>query len=129
MTENIPNEDLTLDHVSGSPISGGAFVVVPPSLPSPFNKALNKDVYKTPLSFSFSGGTSTTPPLTAIQSLPPIQTIPTSATKCKAEGVLVMLEGDSVTMTAQGIDGGGNPVAISGDVEIKLAGQDKGKGI
>jgi len=122
--ENIANEDLTLAHGTGSPISGGTFTVT--SVPSQKVKALDKGVHKDPLQYTFTGGNASGFDSGSIATIVP-QTINATATKVKAENQLVMREGDFGTMQAQGTVGG-VPTPIAGPVEISDAGQDKVKG-
>lgn len=50
----IMNQDGTIDHDAGSPVSGGSFVVT--STPSAFVKVNGKGIYRGPLSGTFTGG-------------------------------------------------------------------------
>lgn len=115
----------TLAHGAGSTISGGVFTVT--STPSVKVLAENKGAYKTPLTYTFAGGTATGFVPGSIATLVP-QTIVATATTVLADGVLVMRVDDLGTMTAQGTtlpNPPGTPGAIVGPVEISVAGQTK----
>lgn len=116
----VMNADGTLGHGSGSPISGGAFVIT--SSPSTNVKASGKGVYRGNLQYTFSGGNATgfvagTVETTATQSIPP------TAVNVKADGSLVIREGDFATMNCEGELTGGGTGPVSGPVEVKTAGQ------
>lgn len=112
-----------LNHKSGSLISGGTFLIT--STPSTKSKCISKGIFKTPIQYTFSGGSAAGCDPGTVTTLSP-QTITASALKCKADGTLVMRKLDFGTMTAQGTLSG-SPVAVSGLVEISDAGQDKVK--
>lgn len=124
--EKIANEDLTLDHGSGSPISGGSFTVT--STPSAKNKAGGKGIYTDPLLYTFAGGDGAGAVNGSVASVGP-QSIAATAAKSKGDGALVMREGDSGTMAAIGTNSAPPPPTLpfSGPVEIAAAGQDKAK--
>ena len=124
--EKIANQDLALAHGSGSPISGGSFSVT--STPSAKTKANAKGVHKNPLSYTFSGGDAPGAVCGSVASVGP-QVIAATAIKAKADGLLVMREGDSGTMSAIGTNAAPPPPTLpfEGPVEIASAGQDKAK--
>ena len=117
------NEDGTIDHASGSPISGGTFVIV--STPSIPTKANDKGIYRGPLVFTFTGGSCTSPVASNVTGG---GSIPPSAIYDKDDGLEVIRLGDSVEMVATGTPPGGGSVTCKGDVEVSDAGQDKAKG-
>ena len=89
------------------------------------SKIVRKGVYCTPLKLTLStytGGSITDGNGTASV------TINTSATKVKADGTLVMLEGDSVSAEFKGT-ASGRPAVQLVQVTIKEAGQSKVKGV
>lgn len=111
----------SIAHKAGSLITGGAFIIV--SVPSASVKIDNNGVFRGPLQYTFSGGSSSgfdpgTITTTAPQSINP------SAVKVKADGQSVVLEGDFGVMAAQGTIIG-VPTPISGPVEVNSAGQNK----
>lgn len=121
--ENIAVSGCTVAHAAGSTGSGGVFVVTS----SPSIKVIaTAGVYKTPLSVTFSGGTFPgLVPGTVIGT----GTISAIATKTKADGLPVMREGDTGTMTGTGTL---PPPAVgtgpaTGPIEIASAGQAKVK--
>lgn len=122
---NIANADLTLAHAAGSLISGGTFTVT--STPDAKTKADGVGVHVSPLTFTFSGGDAEgflTGTVSGGGS------IPATATKTKASGILVMRKGDVGTMACSGtVDPPATPTtsAVSGNVEISAAGQSKAK--
>jgi hypothetical protein len=123
--ELVAVQGCTLAHGSGSLISGGVFTIT--SVPSIKVLAESKGVYKTPLTYTFTGGNAAGFVPGSIATLVP-QTILATATKVLADGTLVMRAGDIGTMTAQGTttpNPPGTPGAIAGAVEISVAGQTK----
>jgi len=113
-----------LAHGAGSTITGGAFIITS----TPSTKVLaGTGVYKTPLAFTFSGGSA---PGFVAGSVVGGGSIPATSTKNLAESLAVMREGDSVTMNATGTlpPPGGGTGPIAGPVEISSAGQVKAKG-
>lgn len=110
------NEDGTIDHASGSPISGGAFTIT--SLPSLVLLANGNGVFSGPLAFTFAGGSA--PGLTGVSGG---GSIPPTALKVTTGGLAVIRAGDTGTLTALGIPPSGPPVPISGPVEVTDAGQ------
>jgi hypothetical protein len=116
----------TLNHKSGSIISGGTFTVT--SVPDTKAKCSNKGIYKTPLLYTFLGGNCSTPacvPGSVATTAP--QSITATASKTKASSILVMRLNDFGTMTAEGTlaADGVTKVPVVGIVEISVAGQTK----
>jgi len=109
-----------LGHKLGSLITGGVFVIV--SVPS-IKVLATAGVYETPLTFTFSGGSSAGFDAGSIAGG---GAIPATALKVLAEGLAVMREKDFVLMAAAGTIAG-VPTPISGLVEIVSAGQTKVK--
>lgn len=124
--ENIANEDLTLGHKTGSTVTGGAFV--PTSTASIKNKANGKGIHKNPLTYSFSGGSAPGVVSGTVRTLVD-QSILATAAKTRADGILVMREGDFGTMIAVGDNPAAPPptLPVSGPVEIAAGGQSKAK--
>lgn len=123
--ELLMNEDGTLAHAAGSPISAGAFVIV--SSPSANLKASGKGVYSGDLLYTFSGGNAAGFVPGSVVSVGP-QTISPTAVNVKSAGNLVIREGDSGTMSCSGTLTAGGPGSVSGDVEVSAAGQSNAKG-
>lgn len=118
-------EGLTIDHSSGSPVSGGTFSVT--SSPSTKVKAVGNGVYRGTLAFTFTGGThSSGTSSSALGS----GTIAFTATKNKADGQFVLRVGDSGSMSGTYVPPTTPPptVVFSSNVEITDAGQDKVRG-
>jgi hypothetical protein len=122
--ELIAVQGCTIAHSSGSSISGGAFVIT--STPSVKVKGEAKGVYKTPLSFTFSGGNASG---AVPGSVAGGGTIAATAIKTKADGLLVIREGDTGTLTATGTNASPPPPTIPfvGGVEISVANQTTSK--
>lgn len=124
MSELIAVEGLTIDHSSGSLVSGGTFTIT--SIASTKVKSGGNGAYKTSIVFTFAGGThSSGTSETAIGG----GTITATATKVKVEGGYVMRLGDSGTMNGT-YTSATSPfpiVAFSSSVEITDANQDKVK--
>lgn len=124
--ELIAVQGCTLAHSAGSLISGGVFVIT--SAPDVKAKAVGAGIYKTPLQFTFSGGSAAGFVSGSVMTTEPA-VMNATATKAKASGLLVMREGDFVLMNCVGTipppTGGTAPVA--GNVEISVAGQTKAK--
>jgi len=124
MSELVMNADGQLGHASGSPISGGAFVIT--SSPSTVLDAPDtRGVFRGPLQYTFAGGNASGFDSGSIATTAP-QTINPTAIASKSEVLALMREGDSGTMNAQGTVGG-TPTAIAGPVEVAIAGQTKVK--
>ena len=120
--EFIAVEGLTIDHSSGSPVSGGTFTVT--SSPSLKMNALGNGVYRGTLAFTFSGGThSSGTPNSALGS----GTISFTATKNKIDNLFVLRVGDTGSMTGTYVPPSTPPptVPFTSNVEITDAGQDK----
>lgn len=108
----------TINHASGSPVSGGVFVIT--SVPDAKVRAEAVGVMTQSVVFTFTGGTAAgfvSGSLTASGS------IPASSLKVRASGLLVVREGDSATITFTGSLPGGGTSTIAGDVEVDNAGQ------
>lgn len=117
-------DGLTIDHVVGSPVSGGTFTIT--STPSLKVKAEGKGVYSGTLNFTFAGGNgpgAVDGTVTATGSINP------TAVYVKADGSLVIREDDVGNMTGTGTNSNPPPptVPIFGVVEITNAGQTKVK--
>lgn len=124
---DIMNEDGTLDHGSGSPISGGSFVIV--SVASIKNQLNGKGIFRDDLEYSFSGGSASGVVAGTVRTVVN-QDISPTAVFTKADGFEVIREGDSGTMNAVGDNPSPPPptLPVSGPVEVATAGQNKGKG-
>lgn len=127
MAKPIANANLTLAHGSTSPISGGAFVILPVPAPSAFVKADGVGIYSKEIKYTFSGGSASGFASGSVATTTP-QTITATAVKCKESGDPVMRLDDYNTMTAQGTLTGGGTGSVLGKVEISDAGQDYAKG-
>lgn len=119
----IANGAATLGHKSGSPISGGVFTIS--SSPSTKVKAGGQGVYRGALVFTFAGGIAS-----GLTNIVGGGSISPTAVKVKADGQLVMRDGDFVLMSATGQLAAspftpGQP--ISGNVEIADPGQTKAR--
>lgn len=90
-------EGLTIDHDTGSNVSGGTFTIT--SIASLKVKCEGKGVYKGTLSFTFSGGTCSGPPPDSGSTAVGSGTINITALKSKVEGDFVIREGDIGTMS------------------------------
>jgi hypothetical protein len=126
--ELIAVQGCTLAHAAGSLISGGVFVIS--STPNAKAKAESKGIYTTPLQFTFSGGNAAGFVPGSVMTTAPVS-MPATAAKVKAGGVLVMREGDFVLMNCTGTtlpNPPGTPGPVAGNVEISVAGQTKVKG-
>ena len=118
------NQAGSLGHKAGSPISGGVFTIT--SVPSIKVKAGGQGVFRGPLVFTFSGGSASGfQPGTVAGG----GAIPPSALKVKADGQLVIRDGDFVLMAATGTSASFPfPVLpIAGNVEVADPGQTKAK--
>lgn len=117
-------DGLTIVHSAGSPISGGTFTIT--STPSVKVKAQGKGVYSGVLSFTFAGGNMSG--ITA-ESFTGAGTINPTAIYVKADGALVIREGDTGTLTGSGTNPSPPPPTVpgTGGVEISVAGQTKVK--
>ena len=124
--ELIAVDGCTLAHASGSSISGGAFVIT--AAPDTKAAAGGAGVFKTPLTFTFSGGSASGFVTGSVMTTAPVSMSATAA-KVKAGGALVMREGDSVTMSCVGTlpSPPGGTSSVAGNVEISAAGQTKVK--
>lgn len=122
----IMNEDGTLGHKTGSQITGGTFIIE--SAASTKGKANAKGVYAETFEYSFSGGSHPSVNPNSVRTLVD-QEIPATALKVKAEGELVMREGDFALMNAVGDNPSPPPTTlpVTGNVEIATAGQTKVK--
>lgn len=110
--KNVVTEADNLAHDTGSLISGGIFSIT--TLASLKVKAAGNGVRKGAQQFTFSGGTASGfVPGSVLTTVP--QVLNPTATKVKAEGSFVVLDGDSVVMNCIGTipppTGGTAPVA------------------
>ena len=116
----IMNQAGAVDHDTGSPISGGTFVITSP--PSTNVKADGVGVYRGPLSGTFSGGNASG---FVSGSVAGSWTINPTASNVKADELPVIRVDDTGTLTATGTipppTGGTGP--ISGPVVVSDAGQ------
>lgn len=122
MSELIAVEGLTIDHSSGSPISGGAFTIT--SIASSKVKVEGNGVYKTSITFTFANGTHTSG-----SSATGAGSISATSTKVKVEGGYVLRLGDSGTMTGTYVPSTPPPPTLpfTSSVEITDTNQDKVK--
>ncbi len=111
-----------LDHIGGSPVTGGVFVVT--SIPALKVSAVSNGVYAGELKYLFSGGSA---PGFVSDSLATLseQSISPTAVKARAEGELVIRLGDSGMMVASGTLTSGGAASVRVPVEVSDAGQDK----
>lgn len=124
MSKLIAVNGCTIGHSVGSPVSGGTFTIT--SVASTKVKAEGKGVYKTTIAFTFTGGTFVGGSSgTALGS----GSITATATKVKAEGGFVVIEGDTGTLTGTYVPIPTPPptVSFTSNVEITDAGQTKAK--
>jgi hypothetical protein len=123
MTEPIAVDGLTIDHDTGSVISGGVFTIITP--PSQKVDADGKAAYFGDLQYSFAAGDADGFTPGTVATVAP-QTIPATSVKVAGDGLAVVRLGDSGTMAAQGTpEGGGPPAPVSGPVVVADAAQDK----
>ena len=124
--KHVAVESCTVSHGSSSAITGGAFTIA--ATPNQKVTVDGKKVYVTPLTGSFSGGSA---PGFVSGSVAGNWSIAATATKTKADGVLIMRVDDTGTLTAMGTLSPPPPPPapptgpIAGPVEIANAGQDK----
>ena len=121
----------SINHKSGSTVSGGAFLILVPPLIPARQDSLNMqisgfNVYRSPLQYTFAGGDAAgfqngTVYTAAAQSINP------TAQHVRIDGDLVMRVDDFATMACQGVPSGGGPEApVAGAlVEVDEAGQNK----
>ena len=103
-------------------LSVGSGTLATTSPPSTKCLAEGKGIFKDPLAILISAVTA--PNFT--QTAPVAGTIPSTATKNKADGALVMLIDDvSGTITLAGVDSSSNPATLNVTVKISVAGQTK----
>lgn len=95
--EFIGVEGLTIDHDTGSTVSGGSFTIT--SVPSIKVKCEGSGVYKGTLMFTFSGGTCSGPPPDSGSTATGSGSINFTATKNKVDGSFVIRKGDTGTMS------------------------------
>jgi len=123
MTELIFCENGSLGHASGSAVSGGVFNIL--NSVSQKVKTENYGVYRGFVSFTFTLGNASGFVDGSVQG---VGLMSPSATKTKADSLLVMREGDSLITAFTGTPtGGGSPIAVPGSngVEVVSAGQTK----
>lgn len=118
--------DADLGHETGSPISGGVFTIS--TLESSKCKAGGAGIRKGEQTYTFSGGSASGFVPGSVATTSP-QTISPSSTKVKVEGGLVILDGDSGTMSCTGTipPPTGGTSTVSGSVKF-TAQQSKVKG-
>ena len=117
--EFVFTENGTVEHGSGSPISGGVFTVVSP--PDPKVSVDSSKVHFGILSFSFAGGNAAGYDPGTITGG---GTVTPTATQVKNPAGFILREGDTGTLTASGTVSG-VPTPISGPVQLGSAGQTK----
>ena len=124
MSKNIMNATGQIGHGSGSPITGGVFVIT--ATPSAKTSApTGQGVYRGPLTYTFSGGSAAGfDPGTIATTVP--QTINPTAIKASADGFKFIREDDNGIMAATGTVSG-TPTPITGSVEVISAGQTKAR--
>jgi hypothetical protein len=115
------NANGAIGHAIGSLVSGGTFTIV--SAPSIKNRADGGGIYRGPLQYTFAGGNASGFDPGSVATTVP-QVIQPTAVKARADGQAVVRLGDSGVMAATGTVSG-TPTAISGQVEVSDAGQDK----
>lgn len=119
--EYIGVDGLTIAHSAGSPISSGSFTIT--STPSVMVFADGKGVFSGPLTFTFMGGSAAG---FVANSINGGGTINPTTLVVKADGALVIRQGDTGTLNGIGIttpDPPGAAGPISGGVEITVANQ------
>lgn len=117
------NSSGEIDHKTAT-VTGGTFIIT--SLPSVKVKAEGDGVYRGPLAWTFSGGSSTgfqSGTITGAGSILP------TAIKVKADGSLVIRLEDDIEVTFAGTLTNGNPGTVVGSVEVSDAGQTKVKAL
>jgi len=122
--ELIAVEGCTIAHDSGSGISGGTFTIT--SVASTRVKGQGFGVYTVTIDFTFAGGNeATVTPGTVVGS----GSVSSTAIKTKAEGLIVMREGDTGTLSGTGTNPAAPPptLPVSGPVIIAAAGQSKAR--
>jgi len=114
----------TIDHDTGSTISGGTFSITSTTIAE--CKAEGQEFYTIEIAFTFSGGSDSTVGVVA-GSVVGAGTIAATAQKVKAKNGFVMREGDTGTLTGTGTNPAAPPptLAVSGPVIITAAGQSK----
>lgn len=124
--EDVLNDNGSLGHGAGSPVSGGTFVIQ--SSPSTKMRAVGIGVHKTPLSFTFSGGSAAGCNAGTVNTPSPLN-LNADGVKVDAEGVRVMRENDIQTYPTGFMctpTGGGAPIPVpNAVVEVASAGQVK----
>jgi hypothetical protein len=111
----------TLGFAVGSVVSGGAFTIT--AVPSVRTKVDGKGIYCGPLAWTFAGGNATGAVNGTVFGA---GTINPSAVYNKDGGLAMVLEGDSVAATFNGVTPNGNPITFPGvTVRVANAGQTK----
>ena len=110
----------TIEHVSGSPISGGVFTV---TSPEDLKISINGlGVYFGTLTFTFTGGSASG---FVSGSVAGGGSITATATRVRTSTGFVLRVGDTGSLTATGALPGGGTAPVSGGVELGDPGQDK----
>lgn len=110
----------TIEHGSGSPISGGVFVIA--SAPDLKISIQGLGVFFGSLAFTFSGGSA---PGFVNGTVVGGGTIVSTATHVRTADGFVVREGDTGTLNATGTLTGGGAGSVSGPVELGDPGQTK----
>lgn len=121
--ELIMNANGTIDHAPGAPTSGGVFTII--GTLSPNCRAEGAQVYTDPFTFTLSGADASGFDPGSVATTSP-QTIPATAVKVKADGQLVMRDGDIGFITVTGTVSG-TPVPFGTSVIVDDAGQTTSK--
>jgi len=120
--EYIAVDGLTLAPQGIVSIGAGALVIT--SVPSIKVKAGGKGVYKTPLTFTLAGANATGYDPGTVVTVGS-GSMPATAAKCKADGILVMRENDQVVGVTMTGTIGGTPTPFVETWKITSAGQTK----
>jgi len=110
----------TLGHGLGSTITGGTFTII--TTPKTKGKVNGAGIFSGTLQYSFAGGSAPGMVAGTVATTAP-QSINPTAVKSRVQGDLVVREGDSGTMQAEGTLTGGGVGPVSGPVEVNDAGQ------
>lgn len=118
--ELIAVQGCTISHAPGSDISGGTFTIV--TTPSVTCSAEGKPIYSGVITFTFAGGSASGATAGTVTGG---GTISPTSTKVTVDGLAVIREGDTGTLSASGTNSAPPPPTLpfTGDVEITVAGQ------